>query len=154
MVNTTEQTVTFEVDFENKMTQILSALGIQEPSHQSIITGLKDYAKQDKIKIIETINTQLPKLLEADTALNKLFNEVLKPYKIEENWNAMIKQLAELQGLIILKKVHYYLNKQENIGIMQMINIGKNYKQKKIKYLHQYHVWVDKNHIIQILKKK
>ena len=103
------QSTTFEGDFENNISTIISALGIANDVGKQIISGLKTYATQDKTKIINNINLYLPKLLEADRDLNNLFTEgALLPYKslIQDEWTKMITQLAELQGLIILKKVH------------------------------------------------
>lgn len=104
-----ENIETINLDFDNKMRRIISKLGIVDTVRDRIIEDLATYAVKDKTKIINNIDIRLPELLKADEQLNNLFdNGALKPYKdsIQIQWTDMTKQLAELQGLSILKKVH------------------------------------------------
>jgi hypothetical protein len=99
----------FESQFQDKMNRIISSLGINESVGNEIINGLKTFATKDKTAIINNVGNYFKQLLDQDEQLQKLFNAgALAPYQesIKNEWNAMTKQLAELQGLIILKKVH------------------------------------------------
>jgi transcription initiation factor TFIIIB Brf1 subunit/transcription initiation factor TFIIB len=99
----------FESQFQDKMNRIISKLGINEGVGNEIITGLQKFATTDKTAIIDNVGKYFDQLLEQDKQLQTLFDTgALSLYKnsIQNEWNAMTKQLAELQGLIILKKVH------------------------------------------------
>jgi hypothetical protein len=112
------------IKFDENMDKILSALNIIDPARNEIMNGLNTYARDDKIKILDSIDNHLHNLVTADNNLNNLISNggTLAPYKnlITDEWNNMIKQLAELQGLIILKKV----KKNDCDGVIKQLLIA------------------------------
>ena len=107
-MNTTSKKELEDV-FNEKINLILNALGIEIAQQKSIIDGFKQYTDSDKIKILDNIDNHISNLTQADTNFTEfLKNGILKKYsdKINPEWANMTKQLAELQGLIILKKVN------------------------------------------------
>ena len=95
--------------FQNRMNLIFDALNITEERQDDINAKLNDYRPSDKIEIVENVEQYLPILLDADIRLAELIEGgPLTPYRQEiiEQWYDMIDQLAELQGLLLLKKVN------------------------------------------------
>ena len=103
------------IDLDNQindlMTKILSALNIEEDVRNQIITDmLSKLNNKSKLELINDNNLQ-SELIKADAEFANLVKDkiLLKNYYNTSDgkaeWNNTMKQLATLQGLIILRKI-------------------------------------------------
>ena len=100
-------------EFNDKINDIMNAIGIKdEDIRKKIHLSLANFKDSEKFKLINNIdmNTQYQSLIEKDNELKNLFDKTFNDNtkdnsEIKDNWDKMISELAELQGLIILKKV-------------------------------------------------
>ena len=97
----------FKSTFNNKMDTILNAIGINNRELRTkILTELDKYTIENKIKIIDNVNDAIQKLENADKQLKRTIDSQLNKPIFTANVERMKEELAELQGLIILKKIN------------------------------------------------
>jgi hypothetical protein len=90
--------------FKNVMNTIYKTLDIDQRYIEKIDLFVNKYNDVEKYKLINSVNDNLPKLLEADRKIKKLLDE----NKLSENnvnlFKDTIYELGKLQGLILIKK--------------------------------------------------
>lgn len=93
--------------FSQRMIQIMDAIGINnEQIKAQIISGFDKYTDENKIKIIDNIGNKIQPLLKADNDLRRVLETGLRNYGVNDEVEEMKAKLAELQGLVILKKIN------------------------------------------------
>ena len=111
MINNNITNITNITDFANL---VASKLQIESKDLITIID-------QKKININETIdestNIKIKELLKADDDINN-FDKYIKTEKVKKNFNLLKKNLAELQVLVILKKLEKVENCDEVINVL------------------------------------
>lgn len=97
-------------NFKDKMEQIIDALGIEALLKTDILNELNNFNDSDKYKLLNDpiLEEKINELVNQDQLLNDFYNNNLKNIypSSHDSWKNMIKELAELQGLILLKKVN------------------------------------------------
>lgn len=104
---------TVEQRLTDTMTKILAALKIDSNQQDQILSEMKTYSTDLKLRIINysKFDEHLDEMLNADRELANLManNQELKSYYdknlIKDEWDKSMQELAKLQGLIILRKV-------------------------------------------------
>jgi membrane-anchored protein YejM (alkaline phosphatase superfamily) len=111
MINNNITNINTITDFANV---VASKLQIESKDLITIID-------QKKININETINEstniKIKELLKADDDINN-FDKYIKTEKVKKNFNLLKKNLAELQVLVILKKLEKVENCDEVINVL------------------------------------
>jgi hypothetical protein len=98
-------------DFIEFINKILTSLNIESPIKDDVINEMKELDDNSKYVIIndEKLQENVKTLIEADKKLYSLIKEggPLFEYteKIKDEWDKSMKQIARLQGLIILRKI-------------------------------------------------
>ena len=98
-------------DFIKFINKILTSLNIESPIKDDVINEMKELDDNSKYVIIndEKLQDNVKVLIEADKKLYSLIKEggPLFEYtdKIKDEWDKSMKQIARLQGLIILRKI-------------------------------------------------
>lgn len=95
-------------DFNDIMGEILNALGIDDNLRDEIIrNAFNVFNVENRFELIANVRAHVVTLINADRRLNNTINEIPQIYRdaVINNWNVMKRQLGELQGLILLKKV-------------------------------------------------
>lgn len=96
----------YEQDFTNFVIRLGKALSLDEPKQEKLKAVLVNFSNGDKYKLISEIDKYVINLEEIDKQLIGLKTGILEPYMgaIENNWNSMNEQLAQLQILSLIQR--------------------------------------------------
>lgn len=96
----------YEQDFTNFVIRLGKALSLDEPKQEKLKALLVNFSNGDKYKLTSEIDKYVINLEEIDKQLIGLKTGILAPYMsaIENNWNSMNEQLAQLQILSLIQR--------------------------------------------------
>jgi hypothetical protein len=93
-------------DFNNFVIRLGKALSLDEPKQEKLKAFLVNFSNGDKYKLISETDKYVTNLEEIDKQLIGLKTGILAPYMnaIQNNWNNMNEQLAQLQVLSLIQR--------------------------------------------------
>ncbi len=95
-----------EKAFESEFDKILSALGIVDKVKSLIKLEMSKFSTNNKIKLIDDVNSYMGDLINTDNNLKQLFLKISIDHpKTKTNIDKTIESLAKLQGLILLENI-------------------------------------------------
>jgi hypothetical protein len=94
--------------FDEYIDAIFMALDISTKDQEKLKKEILKYNDKDKNKIIsnDTINVALVELINADNEINKIKKKYEFFEDIQDGWDNMTRNLAELQTFILLKNIN------------------------------------------------
>jgi hypothetical protein len=94
--------------FDEYIDAIFMALDISTKDQAKLKNEILNFSDKDKYKIIsnDNINVALLELIEADNEIKKIKNDYDFFEDIQDGWDNMTQNLAELQTIILLKNIN------------------------------------------------
>jgi hypothetical protein len=94
--------------FDEYIDAIFMALDISNKDQENLKNEILNFSDKDKYKIIsnDNINVALKELINADNEIKKIKNDYDFFEDIQDGWDDMTHNLAELQTIILLKNIN------------------------------------------------